>query len=265
MAEEICGLWIGERLGTIERLCIQSFLDHGHPFRLFTYGDLAGVPEGTTIENGHGVLSESLMQPFQSPGASIAHFADWFRWKLLEARGGFWVDMDVVCLREFDFSAPVVYGKQDPHTPSIGVLKFPAQHPLTTVMVDRCESPHRFRPEDSWRRKVRKTWRRLRGGSRADLEWGEAGGPDGFTVELAGSEYEHFGLPYTVFYPVHHQHWSLIFDETFKNDPPEFFADTRAIHLWGEILRRYSPTGPDDAYPPGSLFEQLKRRHLAEG
>jgi len=28
----IQSLWIGDRLSTMERLCITSFLEHGHPF-----------------------------------------------------------------------------------------------------------------------------------------------------------------------------------------------------------------------------------------
>ena len=255
------GLWIGNELGTFERLCIQSFLDHGHPFRLFTYGDMDGIPEGTIVEDANSVLSEGLLRPFQRKGASVAHFADWFRWKLLQTRGGYWVDMDIVCLRPFEFQAPVIFCYQDPFTPSIGVLRFPAEHPVTKDMLERCENPNRVRSSDSWRRRARKLLRRMRGGGHEKLGWGEAGGPPGFREALADTDYHKYGLPFTVFYPVHHQHWPCIFDETLTADL-SFFADTHALHLWGELFRRFSPKGSEDVFPPESVFEQLKRKHL---
>ena len=40
---------------------------------------------------------------------SYATFSDLFRTKLLYALGGIWVDMDVLCLRPFDFEQPYVF------------------------------------------------------------------------------------------------------------------------------------------------------------
>ena len=68
-----------------------------------------------------------------------------------------------------------------------------------------------------------------------------------------------------MFYPIHHQHWPCIFDETFKGDDPMLFADTHGLHLWGELFRKFSPQSADDPFHPKSLFEQLKRKHLAGG
>jgi hypothetical protein len=261
MVDDIQGLWIGPRLTAFERLAIQSFLDHGHPFRLFVYNEVQGVPEGATLEDANGILEESLSFPFREPGRSLAHFADWFRWELLFQRGGYWVDLDVVCLRPFRFTEPVVFGYQDPETPSVGVLRFPPGHPFLDRMIERCINPHVIRPHDSWRRRMRKRFRTLRRASRAELFWGEAGGPRGLREELPGSGLERFGTPYTVFYPVHHQHWKCIYDDTLRRDL-EFFADTHAIHLWNEVFRQYANRPQDGAFHPDSVFEQLKRRHL---
>src|SRR5262249_49079281 len=41
--------------------------------------------------------------------ASFAPFSDLFRFKLLYEKGGYWVDMDVTCLRPFDFEPAYVF------------------------------------------------------------------------------------------------------------------------------------------------------------
>ena len=65
----INSLWVGDRLGFIERLCVQSALATGHGFRLFSYepSKLKGVPAGVeklTVEKlyaaGLGRLSALL-------------------------------------------------------------------------------------------------------------------------------------------------------------------------------------------------------------
>ncbi|MEQ9400313.1 MAG: hypothetical protein RJQ04_14210 [Longimicrobiales bacterium] len=262
MADEIRGLWIGERLSTFERLCIRSFQAHGHPFRLFTYSDVKGVPEGTLVEDGNAILDETVLRRFQAPGASLAHFADWFRWELLRQRGGWWVDMDLVCVAPFRFDSEVVFGYQHPGGPAIGALRFPAGHPLTVEMVDRSANPTRLREGDSWRKKARKLYLRLTGDGHSKMRWAEGGGPLGFAEALRDVGGAEFGLPFTVFYPVHNQHWPHLFDETLEHDS-DFYHDTVAVHLWNEIFRRHSPKGHDATFPPGSLFEQLKRRYLS--
>ena len=38
----IQSLWIGDDLTNLEKLCVQSFIDHGHEFHLYTYADIGG-------------------------------------------------------------------------------------------------------------------------------------------------------------------------------------------------------------------------------
>jgi len=105
VANAIQMLWIGERLSTLERLSIASFRANGHPVHLYTYGPVAGVPEGTEIRDAAEVLTRDLI--FRNPPGfgegSFAGFSNLFRYKLLLDRGGIWCDCDVVCLRPFDF------------------------------------------------------------------------------------------------------------------------------------------------------------------
>lgn len=256
---EVCGLWIGSGLSKIEQLCIRSFQDHGHRFVLYTYDDIANVPSGTDVRDASGLVSRTDLQEFIRRG-TMAGFSDWFRWTMLYKQGGYWVDMDMVCLAPFDFAADIVFGFQQDNIPAQGVLRFPMSHPAVAELVDRSMNPHRLRPEDGFRRRVKKTLKRLVGGSRAKISWAEGGGPIGFRHVATQHGLLKYGVPYTVFYPVHNtQFWSM-FDETFAQDE-RFFAATRAIHLWNEVGRRYFNWDKNASFHPDSLIERLKRRH----
>ncbi len=98
----IQGLWIGDELSTMERLSIASFLAQGHPYHLYVYRPVSNVPLGTCLKDASEVLPESMI--FQYPDyASYAGFANYFRYKLLLERGGWWVDTDAVCLQTVRF------------------------------------------------------------------------------------------------------------------------------------------------------------------
>jgi hypothetical protein len=95
------GLWIGTELSALERLSIASFLEHGHEYHLYVYGDVRNVPEGTTIKDGGEILPASLIFQYREH-KSFSAFANFFRYKLLLENGGWWVDADTICLRPFD-------------------------------------------------------------------------------------------------------------------------------------------------------------------
>src|SRR5229473_716620 len=124
----IQGLWIGDELSVMEQLSIASFLSHGHEFHLYAYDELKNVPAGTVIKNGNEVLpSQSIFQYQQYP--TYAGFANFFRYKLLLERGGWWVDMDVICLKPFDFPEEYVLASEihkGREVVTSGILKAPA-------------------------------------------------------------------------------------------------------------------------------------------
>ena len=82
MSETIVqSLWIGTRLSVMEQLAIRSFLDHGHPFHLYTYGDVENVPAGTVVRPGTEILPEQEIFCYQSGygKGSFSAFSNCFR------------------------------------------------------------------------------------------------------------------------------------------------------------------------------------------
>jgi Glycosyltransferase sugar-binding region containing DXD motif len=132
------GLWIGEELSRLEILSMRSFLYWGHKFNLWMYNPpRTHLPEGVILRDASEILpSEMIFQrQFKAPGlkiglGSFALFSDLFRLKLLSVHGGWWVDMDITCLRPLLFSEDYVFRPHD-QLPIMGnIMKCPAGCPV---------------------------------------------------------------------------------------------------------------------------------------
>ena len=92
-------LWVGGRLSNMEKLSIASYLHYGEHFHLYTYEPVEGIPEGTVVKDANEIVPQSDIAKFQN----MANFSDWFRYNLLYKKGNWWVDIDTVLLKPFDF------------------------------------------------------------------------------------------------------------------------------------------------------------------
>jgi hypothetical protein len=230
-------LWIGPGLSTLEQLVIRSFLTNGHDFHLYAYEAIAGVPEGATLMDAGRILPSSRIFRYTGNG-SFAGFANFFRYKLLLETGGWWVDMDTVCLRPFDFDMEYVISSEmcaGAPVIDIAALKAPPGSPLTEYAWGVCQSKD---PKA--------------------LRWGETG------PRLLAEAVQHCGLtqyvrPPDTFCPVPYSAWDSVLS-------PEanltFGPDTYALHLWHELWRN-SGQDKDARYPASCFFEQLKGRYIA--
>ncbi|ERP31511.1 glycosyltransferase [Chitinivibrio alkaliphilus] len=254
MTTAIQSLWIGRKLSLIEQLCIKSYLALGYEFKLYIYDTVQNIPENTTICDAKTILPEDAI--FTSRTGSVALFADWFRWKLLYEQGGIWVDMDLIGLKRFKKTPDIQFGCEEFGVPSIGYLKFPKKHALPRFMVNACEHPNRFLPYDSPRTRVKKAIRYILGNNRANVGWGESGGPIGFGKALRYFDLMDRGEPYTAHYPVPAASWRHIFDDTFAHYPG-MIGDAYAVHLWNEHIRRSQAKDSINNYSEKSLFAYL--------
>ena len=110
MNNTIQSLWIGSALSKLEQLCLKSFIDNDMEFHLYTYDKIDNIPEGVIIKNGNEILDKSEI--FRYNNGSVSAFSNLFRFTLLDKKGGFWVDTDVICVRPFSFEdeiQPVFY------------------------------------------------------------------------------------------------------------------------------------------------------------
>lgn len=229
----IQGLWIGSALSVMEKLSITSFLRNGHTYHLYTYDDLQGVPAGTVIKNGNEILPASAIFQYKNR-PSYAGFANYFRYKLLVERGGWWADSDVVCLRPFDFRQEYVFSTEmnaGQQIVNCGVIKAPRGSEVMAYAWRECQS-----------KQPRK------------LVWGETG-PRLICEAVKKHDLEKFQKPYYIFCPI--SAWHKLLEPYVAAVHPQAYA----IHLWNEAWR-VANQDKNSRYHPNCIYERLKNMYL---
>jgi len=252
--------WHGAPLSRIEHLCMASFIAQGHPLHLYVYETPAAVPCGVHLMQAEEILPRAQLFRHRRTG-SLGPFSDWFRYRLLKERGGIWADADVVCLAPLAYPQAEIFAWQDANYINNAVLGLPAGHELASWMAASCEDPNRILPYDSFGMRLRK-WRRrfLDENRRERVRWGEYG-PKGLTQAARHLGYLDQAQPNTHFYPVHCEDWHALFESRPGAALP-WTPESRAVHLWQEMMQRVPGFNKDARFPADSPFEELCRRYL---
>jgi hypothetical protein len=119
ISNQVNGLWIKGALSPLEILTIQSFISNDYEFILWTYDEFIVYSqiENLIIRDAREIIPESqvfsykLSNQFGHGKGSYAGFSDVFRYQLLYLNGGWWVDMDVTCIKRFEFESSYVFRK----------------------------------------------------------------------------------------------------------------------------------------------------------
>jgi hypothetical protein len=137
------GLWIGNNLSPLEILTIQSFLNKGHEFHLWSYEKISNIPLNTHVRDANEILLKNHVFSYKKSNkfghgkGSLAGFSDIFRYKLLYELGGWWTDMDITSLKPLDFSEPYVF-RQNGKKGIVGnLMKCPPKSELMSYCYDR--------------------------------------------------------------------------------------------------------------------------------
>ena len=231
----IQSLWIGSELSVMEQLSISSFLINGHDYHLYVYDDLKNVPSGAVVMDASAILPSSRIFQYKK-FPSYAGFANFFRYKLLLERGGWWADTDVICLKPFDFPDECVFATEINHrgreVVTSCVIKAPAASDAMAYVLDVCDRKNPAR-----------------------LVWGETG-PLLMAKAVKKFGLERYKVNHWAFCPIDYEEWRKVL----RPDLALVFDDrTYAIHLWNELWRR---AGQDKnaQYDQHCLYEQLKRK-----
>ena len=132
-------LWIGERLGAVERACLKSMVRHGRGVKLFCYAEPANVPDGVTLRDASSIIALDRLKSKCGDRSDL--YSDWFRYLLLRNDEGTWLDTDVYVLKEIDEGRPYLFGKQQfPDSINGAVLRLPAQSPILSQLIDQFDN-----------------------------------------------------------------------------------------------------------------------------
>lgn len=104
----IASFWHGP-MGYLERLCLTSFLEHGHTVELYAYECPENLPDGVVFRDANEVIAKERIF-FYKGDRSPAVFADLFRLELIAQGRGIWVDCDVYCVRPYPNGDDYLFG-----------------------------------------------------------------------------------------------------------------------------------------------------------
>lgn len=232
---EVNSLWIGKSLTALEQMCLSSHIHHGHKFNLWCYNPIANVPDGVEMKDAREILPESEVFAYAvgDGKGSYSAFSNFFRYKLLLERGGWWVDMDVCCLKSF--ATHESYGFASERT-KVGM-------PIVTTCVIKV--PPRSQAMEY-------CWNVCLVADKDILVWGEVG-PQLLAKVVHACDLMSAVADPDTFCPI-----DWFNTDAFMEDVP--IPDSYAIHMWNEMWRR---TNKDkDSYQVNTLYGRLRDKYL---
>ncbi|GAB4285172.1 MAG: hypothetical protein Kow0058_04390 [Roseovarius sp.] len=259
-------LWIGGSLSWLEQLCLKSFVDQGHPTILYTYGEVAGIPEGVEVRDGRGILDTQNFVTHARTG-SVALFSDLFRFHLL-ARDPeiIYVDTDVYSLRPLPGGESHVFGyefwvdEREKGQINGAVLRLPQDSPALQGLLEFTTEEYPI-PEWLPPRHLDEIRRRADAGDPmhvSEMPWG-IWGPLGVSAFLQMTGEDRHARPTDFYYPVHYAN-RRVFAKRPERTRRHLTENTRCIHIWAPI-KRYCARRHGGVPPEGSFLAELLARH----
>lgn len=233
--------WHGGAVSPYEKLCMKSFVDHGHSFHLYTFCPQLNVPNGIQLKSAADIIDQGEYFTYKK-GVGIgshAAFSNLFRYKLLAEFGGWWVDTDVVCLSSEVPPFEDFFARESDEHVNGAVLYFKRGDRL---MLDCLKEAERIRDNASW---------------------GEIG-PRLITKKLEETGRIIDAQPKDACYPIHHRNAMDVLRPSEARRLIDRIEHSLFLHLWNEIFRRMNISKM--MLPPrGSLLREIADRHRVEG
>lgn len=240
-------VWAGKQMGPIHAACLSSFLRAGHPVHLYVYEKVSDAPVGVVQIDANSLLPWPRVENFIK-AKRYDIFSDSFRYSVLKAGLGCYIDCDIYCLKPLEKS-DFIMAWEETNSINGAILLLSPDCEMLTKLHDLLDS----KSPPKWvrlgrRKRLNLYLKALLGrASLTDFRWGVIG-PDALTWFVKEYKLEHRVLPADYFYPVHFLRVRDLLD-------PELTIEdltthrTRCIHLYNECLRNeisgsIPPTSP---------------------
>lgn len=256
----IASFWHGSDLTFFEQVVVQSYLDRGHRFLLYTLGPVGHVPPGAELRDAREILPELPFSLENADRHRVAVFSDVFRLHLMTRQDCIWVDMDAYCVRPFAFGDGPIFACNPSGRALTGVMRVPPESPCLRGMLEFVTAKNPIQP---WRGRGFRTRRQneaakgVRWGIE-DLSWG-CSGPKAFTHFLKESGEYAKAMATPSFYPLFRQEVLKIFDRRVPRAEIEQ-PETYSVHLFG-FSKRLILSDLGGLPPKGSYLDLICQRH----
>ncbi len=236
---EVRMFWTGPPLSPYELLSLQSFVAAGARVFVYSTSRTLRVPEGVELLDARGALAWTGAPVFLSGWAILRRrfIPIWCATPRLHRFGGWYADLDMICLRGLPTSK-VYLAWQSDDSVNGAIMKFPPHSP---VMAGAIEESRARAAANRARRAHR---------PRALLL-----GPHLVTKLVHDYALDHVVRPTSSAYPIELLDTPAMFDPQRRDELDERIADSDFVHLWNEYWRRVRI--PKELGPPRG---QLSRR-----
>jgi len=229
-------LWIGNQISRMERLSMQSFLKNGYTVHLYSYGHIDGIPDGVIIVNANEIIPADRIFKYKDYD-SYAGFANLFRYKLLMEKGGYWSDLDIVCLKPFPADEQYIFASERLFDQTCRINNCFIKAPKNSPIMEYCYlSALSKKPEE--------------------LNWGQTG-PELLSEAVNKFALGEYVLHPDVICPVDFWNCQYFISKSINDIIDE---ETYTIHLWNEIWRR-NKMNKSTVYDENCMYEELQKRY----
>jgi Alpha 1,4-glycosyltransferase conserved region len=227
--------WYGH-FSPYEALCLSSFVAAGVRVELYCEGSVPQLPDGVVRRSARDILDRDVdfyKHEFDGPSPSL--HANHFRYALLEALGGWWIDTDIVLLADTLPAADIFVARQTADELNGAAMRFPVGHPLIKAAREQ---------------------------TAAGLEharWGDTG-PKLLTQLQAAMAAEMPIAPRDSTYAIGPDEFQKLLLPAAREEVEERTANSTFVHLWNEMWRRAGI--PKTIAPPkGCWLDRMFERH----
>jgi hypothetical protein len=248
-------VWVGHELGPIHAACLRSFVRNGHKTVLYVYQTPNDVPKGVKLADARTLMPESSIIR-DSKYDSVTLFADLFRYEILRAELGLYVDCDVYCLRPIQ-NADFIFGWESSKHINNAVLKLPPDCPVLSKLCKIKETGWTLSKKDRrwW---VQRLFRRPLTLAEMPLT---TTGPRALTKYARCHGLDRLAAPLDVFYPVSATHVGLLLDRDLTLDDLTT-SRSLTVHLYNSWLHQCDLSNIPSSSPLGAI---LGSHELAQG
>lgn len=225
-------LWIGGSLSRMEKLSIRSFLRNSHTIHLYTYEYIEDVPSGVILMDANQIIPADKIFKYRGYD-SYAGFANLFRYKLLMEKGGFWSDLDIVCLKPIVANEKYVFASEKLPNDGYQVNNCFIGAPKNSDVMHFCYSTAVNKKHD-------------------ELRWGETG-PKLLTEAVVKFGLVDYVVDSNVICPIDYWNCQYFVSRSIKDLITE---DSYTVHLWNEMWRR-NMMDKSVVYSDNCIYEEL--------
>jgi hypothetical protein len=217
--------WMGD-LTIYEIANLQSFIKHGFKVIIWTYDK--NLEKNTNLKevcfkDANLVLNESLLMKFKQgrQKSSLSSFSNLFRYELLKKYGGWWFDMDCICLKNLDEfikltnNADFIIGRERENYTGSSVLYF-----NDVKILDELIQEVEFRAKQN----------------DYSFFWGEIG-PDLISEIILKNNLMNNTLDENYFYKISADKFHKFFEN--KINLMTDIEDSYVLHTWNEMFNRF--------------------------